>query len=139
MLVPARGSAAPRPSRLSVPIEHKFDLPEMKVRQGCKIEELHLALLRVGALSLDQQAAALGLSRSTTWSILRATHKNSGLSANIINRMLASPQLPALIHQIILEYIQEKLAGLYGHCARRRREFAVSLSRRNKQLEAVDN
>ena len=85
-------------------------------------------LAAAGILTLDEQAEVLALSRSTTWSILRATHKTSGLSAGVIIRMLASSRLPALARRTIHEYVQERLAGLYGHSERRRREFAVSLS-----------
>ena len=42
-------------------------------RQLRKIAELKVALIREGYLTLDAQAAALGLGRSTTWNILRAT------------------------------------------------------------------
>jgi hypothetical protein len=114
--------------QLLVPVEYEFGLPEMKAQQRCKIEELRQALVQAGAMSLDQQAAVLGLSRSTTWSMLRAIHKNSGLSASIINRMLASPQLPASVRHRIFEYVQERMAGRYGHSERRRREFAASLA-----------
>ena len=44
----------------------------------------------------------------------RATHKTSGLSISIINRMLASPRLPPRVRLIIFEYIEEKRAGMYG-------------------------
>jgi hypothetical protein len=45
----------------------------------------------------------------------------SGLSAELINRMLASQQLPPLVRSKIIEYGKKKAAGLYGGCAR---EFA---------------
>ena len=105
-----------------------LDVASMKLRQRAKIKEIRTALLRAGTLTLDKQAGVLGLSRSTTWSILRANHKNSGLSAGVINRILSSPWLPTLARQRIFEYIGERMAGLYGHSARRRREFAASLA-----------
>jgi hypothetical protein len=80
----------------------------VKARQSSKIKELGDALIAIGCLSLDHQAEALGLARSTTWTILKANHKGSGLSAIVINRMLATPQLPPLVRAIILEYIDEK-------------------------------
>jgi hypothetical protein len=104
------------------------DASRMKARQRSKIAELRTALAAAGILTLDEQAEVLALSRSTTWSILSATHKTSGLSASVIIRMLASPRLPARARGTIHEYVQERLAGLYGHSERRRREFAVSLS-----------
>ena len=100
----------------------------VKARQSSKIKELGDALIAIGCLSLDHQAEALGLARSTTWTILKASHKGSGLSATVINRMLATPQLPALVRAIILEYIDEKKVGLYGHSKIQLRRFAARLA-----------
>ena len=61
---------------------------EMKARQTAKIREIGDALRLAGYVGLDAQAAVLGLSRSTAWSILQASHKTSGLTASVINRML---------------------------------------------------
>ena len=97
---------------------------EMKARQSSKIKELGDALVVEGLVTLDQQADALGLSRSTTWTILKANHKASGLSATIINRMLAAPRLPMLARAKLLEYIGEKSAGLYGGSKIQLRRFA---------------
>src|SRR6266478_9905874 len=55
----------------------------MKARQSLKIRELAEALKSAGFLTLDEQAKALGLSRSTAWTIRKASHKASGLSASI--------------------------------------------------------
>jgi hypothetical protein len=96
---------------------------EMKARQAAKIREVGHALVYAGFLTLDEQSKALGLARSTTWTILRASHKGSGLSAAIITRMLLSPQLPPLARQKILEYTTGKLAGLYGGSRMQRRKF----------------
>ena len=89
----------------------------MKARQSSKIRELAEAVKSAGFLTLDEQAKALGLSRSTAWTIRKASHKASGLSASIINRMLAAP-----------EYVEEKTAGLYGGSPSQRRKFAARLS-----------
>src|SRR4051812_39595250 len=66
----------------------------MKGRQCAKIRDLRQALIDAGYQSIDQQAMALGLSRSTAWAVLQGHHKASGLSAGIISRMMASPYLP---------------------------------------------
>ena len=100
----------------------------MKARQPSKIREIGDALIAEGYLTLDEQAGALGLGRSTTWTILKRTYKTSGLSAGIINRMLAAPRLPALVRAGILEYIDEKTAGLYGHSNTQLRRFAIRLT-----------
>jgi hypothetical protein len=96
-----------------------------KARQSSKIREIGDALIALGYLALDEQAKALGLGRSTAWTILRADHKNSGLSATVIDRMLAASHLPPFVHAIILEYVDEKVAGLYGHGKRQLRRFAA--------------
>ncbi len=103
-------------------------IAEMKARQSSKIRELGDALIDAGLLTLDEQATALGLCRSTTWTIFRANHKASGLSATIINRMLMSPQLPPLARAKIVEYVQEKAAGLHGHNKMQLRRFDARLS-----------
>src|SRR5262245_8017318 len=100
----------------------------MKARQASKIRELGDALVTAGFVSLDQQARVLGLCRSTTWTILKGNHKTSGLSASVINRMLATPQLPPLVRLKILEYIEERAAGLYGHRKTPLRRFAARVS-----------
>jgi hypothetical protein len=85
---------------------------EMKVRRAAKIRELGHALVDAGFLTLDEQSKTLGFARSTTRTILRASHGGSGLSTAIITRMLLSPQLPPLAQRKILEYTTDKLAGV---------------------------
>jgi hypothetical protein len=87
---------------------------EKKARQAAKIMALGDALIAAGVEGLDEQAHALGVCRSTAWTILKAQHKGSGLSANVINKMLAAPDLPPAVRRIILEYVAEKTAGCYG-------------------------
>ena len=103
---------------------------EAKARQTAKIREIGDALRLADYVALDEQAVVLGLSRSTAWSILQAPHKASGLTAAVINRILAGPELPPAVRKIILEYVNEKVVGLYGHSATRRRKFAANLSER---------
>jgi hypothetical protein len=71
-------------------------------------------LIATGYFTLDKQAKALGVPRSTAWTILKARHKNYGLSGKLIKRMLASQLLPPLVRSKIIEYREEKTAGLYG-------------------------
>jgi hypothetical protein len=109
----------------SVPKRHCRD---MQSRQCTKIAEIGDALYAAGFTTLDEQAAALGINRSTTWTILRATHKGSGLSASIVDRMLASPELPPTVRTRIFEYTVEKRAGMYGHSKRQIRKFMEQLA-----------
>jgi hypothetical protein len=97
---------------------------QLKMRQRTKIAEIRAALVDAGVVALDDQAATLGLCRSTAWSVLNPSHKSSGLSARTISRILGSSRLPQLVRQRLFEYVQAKIDGLYGHSERRRREFA---------------
>ena len=102
---------------------------DVKARQACKIRELAAVLVAAGFVSLDDQAKALGLSRSTTWTILKAKHKNYGLSAALINRVLAKPDLNSRVRGKIIEYIREKAAGSYGHNHTQLRRFIHLLAK----------
>jgi hypothetical protein len=42
--------------------------------------------------------------------------------------MLAQPQLPALVRRKILEYVDEKSTGMYGHNSMQARRFLAGLS-----------
>jgi hypothetical protein len=101
---------------------------EMKAQQSAKIRKLGEALVAAGFLTLADQAKALGLPRSTTWTILKGNHKGSGLSASIINRILGARQLPPVVREKVVEYIEDKAAGYYGHSRLLRRKFVTRLS-----------
>ena len=101
---------------------------DVKDRQSSKIKELSDALIAAGFVSLDEQATALGLSRSTTWTILKARHKNYGLSGALINRILQRPGLPRRVRAKLIEYVQEKASGFYGHNKIQLRRFRERLS-----------
>jgi hypothetical protein len=121
------GIVAPRKSHASSKTNPGL-LSEMRARQLAKIRELGQALIDAGLRTLDAQADALGLRRSTAWTILKTRHKSSGLSAAIIERMLGSSKLPPRARAIILEYVEEKTFGLYGASRRQQQRFAVRLS-----------
>ncbi len=95
--------------------------------QSRKIRELAEALIAAGYVGLDDQASAFGLPRSTTWTILHAKHKNSGLSASVIRRMLPQPRLPKLVRRKLLQYVEQKSSGAYGHTPQQVRRFAAGL------------
>ena len=95
----------------------------LKVRQTAKMREIVEALVAAGYDSLDGQAAALGLSRSTAWTIIKATHKSSGLSATTLKRVLSAPGLHPHVRGKILEYIEERKDGRYGNTGNSLRRF----------------
>ena len=99
-----------------------------KALQASKIRELGSALIAAGLVSLDDQAVALGLCRSTTWTILRAEHKHSGLSASVINQMLDRPRLPSMVRTKLVEYTTDKMSGHFGHSKKQLRRFSKRLT-----------
>lgn len=101
---------------------------DKKELQVAKLKELADALVAAGYVSLDDQAKALGLSRSTTWTILKAKHKNYGLSAALINRVLDNPGLDWRVRAKVIEYVREKSAGSYGHNNNQLRRFVRHIS-----------
>jgi hypothetical protein len=103
-------------------------MAEMKARQSAKIREIAEALASAGFVALDAQAKALGIGRSTAWTILKSSHKGSGLSPKIINRILANDRLPALVRAKMFEYVKDKASGRYGHSAKLRQKFITALS-----------
>jgi hypothetical protein len=111
----------------------------MKDRQSQKIRQIRDALIAAGFLTLDEQAKVLGLSRSTTWTVLRGNHKGSGLSVGLINRMLAATQLPSLARATIEEYVEEKAAGLYGHGTIQRSRFIARLRLARGDVQAISH
>ena len=98
-------------------------------RQSIKIRELREALVTAGYRHVTAQARALGLSRSTAWSILQGHHKSIGVSGAVIKRMLDQPGLPSMVRAKILEYVDEKSAGMYGHRGPQLRRFSAALAR----------
>jgi hypothetical protein len=99
----------------------------MRARQCQKIRGLRQALIEAGFISLDQQAKVLGLSRSTTWAVLRGNHKCTGLRATLIVRMLTAPKLPQEVRSILVSYVNEKSQGAYGHSDKQRERFTAQL------------
>jgi len=104
-------------------------IKDYKARQTIRIKEVGAALAASGLVALDEQARALGLSRSTAWAVLKANHKASGLTAATISRMLSLPELPPHVRATILMYVEEKLAGLYGHNKEQLSRFKAGLIR----------
>jgi hypothetical protein len=73
------------------------------VRQN-PFAEITEALLRSGYTSLDAQAQALGISRSTAWTIINGKHKRGRLHANTTIKILANPALPPQVRAVVETY-----------------------------------
>jgi hypothetical protein len=125
-----RSQSIPEPHRRGDRVQKgsTLSVAEMKARQTAKLRQLADVLIAAGFRTLGEQAKVLGLSRSTTWTILNANHKGSGLSAGIANRILAAPRLPQPVRSILVEYARERAAGLYGGSMAQGRRFAARLS-----------
>ena len=98
-------------------------ISDLKAREAAKLKEIGQALVAVGYEKLEDQAAAFGLSRSTTWTIIKGTHKGSGLTAATLNRMLSASDLHPLVRRKVLEYIENRCDGRYGSSRNSRRRF----------------
>ena len=68
------------------------------------------ALVQSGYKSLDAQAQALGLSRSTAWTVIRRKHKLGRLHASTAMKMLGSPALPVPVRAAIEAYVSSVAA-----------------------------
>ena len=62
------------------------------------------ALIQSGYRSLDAQARALGISRSTAWTIINGKHKRGRLHANTTIKILSNPALPAQVRAVVEAY-----------------------------------
>ena len=58
------------------------------------LQQIREALVQSGYTKLDQQAKALGVHRSTAWTIIKTRHKLGRLSAKTTQRILANPDTP---------------------------------------------
>jgi hypothetical protein len=85
------------------------------------------ALVAAGFETLDKQADVLSLPRNTTWTIMHGNHKKSGLSEGLLGRMLKSPQLPTSVRAKVIEYIEAKVGGGFGHNIIQQRRFRARL------------
>ena len=108
------------------------ELHDAKASQVLKLRALGRALVSAGFVTVKQQAEVLGLSRSTAWTILRGSHKGSGLSAAVVNRILGQ-RLPLRVRLEVIDYVEQKAAGHYGHNRLARRKFVAQLS--TKQVD----
>ena len=77
-------------------------------KYATRIQHIADALVAEGCVALDKQAKALGVHRSTAWTIMRTKHKLDRLSLKTTNRMLASPELPRSVRIVVLRYVTER-------------------------------
>ena len=90
-------------------------------RRNCvtALQRVADALVMDGYTTLDAQAGALGLQRSTAWTFVKAKHKLGRLSAKTCRRILTIPDLPARVRAIFVEYLSNTGRPLDNlHCRR---------------------
>ena len=98
------------------------------------LQDISEALTESGYTKLDQQAKALGIHRSTAWTIVKTKHKLGRLSTKTTKRILANPVTPPAVRSIIQKYLAERSDALASRAER--------LNRREQQsnkLRAVRN
>ena len=76
-------------------------------RQNVPIQAIADALVAAGYTCLDRQAKALGLNRSTTWTIVKNKHKLGRLNRQTAQRILANPDTPPTVRAIIQQALAE--------------------------------
>ena len=103
-----------------------------KARQAARLAEIRDALLMLGYDSATKQGIALGVNRKTAWNLLNRD-RGAGPSAAVIKRILSSPNLPPFVRRKVQRYVDEKIAGLYGHSNCRTRAFRDQFRNRNSE------
>ena len=102
-------------------------LADVKARLSSKIREIGEAVIATGFVSLDAQAKVLGLPRSAAWTILSAEHRHRDLCQDHLPDVEFGAA-PPLVRAKIMEYAEEKAAGIYGGMKRHHRRFASKLN-----------
>ena len=102
-------------------------LARAKTLQALKLAEIRNALIKAGYRSAGEQAKILGVGRSTAWALLNR-NKRTGPSSVVLKHILSSPDLPPAVRHKIEEFIDDKIAGRYGHREIRRRWFRDQFS-----------
>src|SRR6476660_8930474 len=111
---PLKAIEQPRSGKLSTPAARLKDLRDLsavrstghaRYKYPTKIQNIADALIAEGYLSLDQQAKALGVCRSTAWTIVKTKHKLDRLSLKTTNSMLTNQELPPSVRSVVQKYM----------------------------------
>ena len=73
-----------------------------------RLQDIADALVAAGYTSLDEQAKALGVTRSTAWNIVNGKNKLDRLARKTTKRILANPDTPPSVRAIIQQYLAER-------------------------------
>jgi hypothetical protein len=72
--------------------------------QRTALQQIGAALIACGYTSLDAQAQALGVPRSTAWTIVKSKHKLGRISVRVMIQMLSNPELPPQVREAVENY-----------------------------------
>src|SRR5262245_38457424 len=93
---------------LSKRLEAVRHLNTSSARRMVPVQHIADALVEAGYASLDEQAKALGIHRATAWTIIKTKHKLGYLNPKTTERMLANPELPQCIRDVLQRYVAER-------------------------------
>jgi hypothetical protein len=102
-----------------------------------ELERISEALISSGCTSLDEQAKALGLCRSTVWTITKSKHKLGRLSAKTINRILENPKTPKSVRTLVEQYKSQRLVVAHGKAKQRLKRLSKVVSGNKKRTAGV--
>ena len=105
---PVKRSLSGTRASLSVRLEAVRHLNTSSARRTVPVQHIADALVEAGYTSLDEQAKALGIHRATAWTIIKTKHKLGYLNAKTTERMLANPELPQCIRDVLQRYVAER-------------------------------
>ena len=77
------------------------------------LQQIADALIACGYTSLDNQAKALGINRSTTWTIVKTKHKLGRLSTKTTKRILENCETPPSVRDVVRQYVAERSQRAY--------------------------
>ena len=90
-----------------------------------RLQDISEALTESGYTKLDQQAKALGINRSTAWTIVKTKHKLGRLSTKTTKRILANPVTPPAVRSIVQKYLAERSDALATRADRLESKYPV--------------
>ena len=92
------------------------------------LQHISEALIGSGYTSLGQQAKALGIHRSTAWTIVKTKHKLGRLSDKTTKAILSNPELPPSVRSVVQKYLAERSDALTIRAALRTKRKAAAIA-----------
>jgi hypothetical protein len=77
-------------------------------KTSIELDRISEALIASGHISLDEQAKALGLCRSTAWVIIKKKYKFGRLNTKTIDRILSNTQTPPAVRMLVEQYVAKR-------------------------------